>query len=319
PRRARRRRGRRRPVAGAERDREERVRARARAPRSSPGRRRRRRAATRGTGSVDRRDPGPDPTPHGATRHRHRLRARAVRARRGTGSRGGGARVPARGMAAGSGGGAGGARAPDRDLGGRAAARLAAAGAAGGQPRHAGRGRGARPSRAPGGAQRRQPARRAAAREHGAAMTDPRTRLVFVSGLSGSGRTTAMGALEDLGFYGVDNLPPQLIAQFVDLCAKASPPIRDIALALDAREAAFLKGFPAVVEAIRAQGARVQVLFLDCADEVLLNRYRETRRVHPLAPAGTVEQGIERERAALTDLARIADWILDTSQLNVHQ
>jgi len=150
-------------------------------------------------------------------------------------------------------------------------------------------------------------------------MTDPRTRIVFVSGLSGSGRTTAMGALEDLGFYGVDNLPPQLIAQFVDLCAKASPPIRDIALALDAREAAFLKGFPAVVEAIRAQGARVQVLFLDCADEVLLNRYRETRRVHPLAPAGTVEQGIERERAALTDLARIADWILDTSQLNVHQ
>jgi UPF0042 nucleotide-binding protein len=142
---------------------------------------------------------------------------------------------------------------------------------------------------------------------------------VFVSGLSGSGRTTAMGALEDLGFYGVDNIPPQLIEQFVDLCAKANPPILDIALALDARESAFLKGFPGVVEAIRSTGARVEVLFLDCADEVLVNRYRETRRVHPLAPAGTVEQGIERERALLADVARLADWTLDTSQLNIHQ
>jgi UPF0042 nucleotide-binding protein len=150
-------------------------------------------------------------------------------------------------------------------------------------------------------------------------VTATPARIVFVSGLSGSGRTTAMGALEDLGFYCVDNLPPQLTLQFVDLCAKASPPIRHIALALDAREAAFLKGFPDVVAAIRAGGAQVQVLYLDCADEVLVNRYRETRRVHPLAPAGTVEQGIERERALLQDVARLADWPLDTSRLNIHQ
>jgi UPF0042 nucleotide-binding protein len=150
-------------------------------------------------------------------------------------------------------------------------------------------------------------------------MSEAGVRIVFVSGLSGSGRTTAMGALEDLGFYGVDNIPPQLIEQFVDLCAKANPPIRDIALALDAREAAFLKGFPSVVQAIRATGARADVLFLDCADEVLVSRYRETRRVHPLAPAGTVEQGIERERALLEDVARLADYALDTSRLNIHQ
>jgi UPF0042 nucleotide-binding protein len=150
-------------------------------------------------------------------------------------------------------------------------------------------------------------------------VTVPAEQIVFVSGLSGSGRTTAMGALEDLGFYGVDNLPPQLIEQFVDLCGKGSPPIRRIALALDAREAAFLRGFPAVVEAIRERGARVQVLFLDCADAELVGRYRETRRVHPLAPAGTVEQGIARERALLEEVARIADWHLDTSQLNIHQ
>jgi UPF0042 nucleotide-binding protein len=145
------------------------------------------------------------------------------------------------------------------------------------------------------------------------------TRIVFVSGLSGSGRTTAMGALEDLGFYGVDNIPPQLTEQFVDLCAKANPPIHDIALALDAREAAFLKGFPSVVQAIRANGARAEVLFLDCADEVLVSRYRETRRVHPLAPAGTVEQGIERERALLVEVSRLADHVLDTTRLNIHQ
>lgn len=147
----------------------------------------------------------------------------------------------------------------------------------------------------------------------------PPARIVFVSGLSGSGRTTAMGALEDLGFYGVDNIPPQLTEQFVDLCAKANPPIHDIALALDAREAAFLKGFPDVVQAIRATGARAEVLFLDCADEVLVSRYRETRRVHPLAPSGTVEQGIERERALLEDVSRLADYVLDTSRLNIHQ
>jgi UPF0042 nucleotide-binding protein len=150
-------------------------------------------------------------------------------------------------------------------------------------------------------------------------MSHDGTRIVFVSGLSGSGRTTAMGALEDLGFYGVDNIPPQLIEQFVDLCAKANPPVRDIALALDAREAAFLKGFPAVVQAIRASGARADVLFLDCADEVLVSRYRETRRVHPLSPAGTVEQGTTRERALLEDVARLADYVLDSSRLNIHQ
>ena len=150
-------------------------------------------------------------------------------------------------------------------------------------------------------------------------MSHDGARILFVSGLSGSGRTTAMGALEDLGFYGVDNIPPQLIEQFVDLCAKASPPVRNIAMALDAREAAFLKGFPAVVQAIRARGARADVLFLDCADEVLVSRYRETRRVHPLSPAGTVEQGTLRERALLEDVARLADYVLDTSRLNIHQ
>jgi len=143
--------------------------------------------------------------------------------------------------------------------------------------------------------------------------------IVFVSGLSGSGKTTAMAALEDLGFYCVDNLPAQLTRQFVELCAKSSPPIERIALALDAREAGFLEGIPRVLEELRGGGAMVWLIFLDCTNGVLQNRYRETRRVHPLSPAGSVGEGIERERSLLEDVARLADVRVDTSELNVHQ
>jgi len=145
------------------------------------------------------------------------------------------------------------------------------------------------------------------------------TRIVFVAGLSGSGKSTAMAALEDLSFYCVDNLPPQLVPQFLDLCAKATPPIRKIALAIDAREEAFLRSLPEVLEDLRGAGAAVEVLFLDCENETLVNRYRETRRVHPLSPAGSVAEGVARERALLEDVARLADLVIDTSRLNVHQ
>ena len=144
-------------------------------------------------------------------------------------------------------------------------------------------------------------------------------RAVFLSGLSGSGKSTAMAALEDLGFYCVDNLPPQLVAQFVDLCSKATPPIRKIALTVDAREEAFLSAVPSVVEQLRRSGLEVEVIFLDCADDVLVSRYRETRRVHPLSPGGSVQEGIALERRLLTDVARLADFRLDTTRLNVHQ
>ena len=143
--------------------------------------------------------------------------------------------------------------------------------------------------------------------------------IVFVSGLSGSGKSTAMAALEDASFYCVDNLPPQLIPQFVDLCRKATPPIAKVAIAVDTRERRVLQGFPVAVAELRGAGARVRIVFLDCADEVLGNRYRETRRVHPLSPAGSVDEGIARERALLVDVAQLADARIDTSALNVHQ
>ena len=149
-------------------------------------------------------------------------------------------------------------------------------------------------------------------------MSSP-LQVVFVSGLSGSGKTTVMATLEDLGFYSVDNLPAQLTRQFLDLCVAARPPIRRVALAIDTREPAFLRGVPAVIEDLRRRDLDVRVLFLDCATDVLVNRYRETRRVHPLSPGGSVEQGIEIERQLLLEIAELADLRLDTSELNVHE
>jgi UPF0042 nucleotide-binding protein len=143
--------------------------------------------------------------------------------------------------------------------------------------------------------------------------------LIFVAGLSGSGKTTVMATLEDLGFYCVDNLPAQLTQQFLDLCVAARPPIRRVALAIDAREAAFLRGVPASIEDLRGHDLSLRVLFLDCASEVLVNRYRETRRVHPLSPGGSVEEGVEIERKLLAEIAALADLRIDTSELNVHE
>ena len=150
-------------------------------------------------------------------------------------------------------------------------------------------------------------------------MMENRSQLIFVAGLSGSGKTTAMAALEDLGFYCVDNLPAQLVPQFVHLCNQASPRVAKIALAVDAREERFLSSFPEVTEQLRQSGSKVEVIFLDCADETLEKRYRETRRVHPLSPGGSVAQGVARERELLTDVAALASRTLDTTSMNVHQ
>ena len=143
-------------------------------------------------------------------------------------------------------------------------------------------------------------------------------RIVFVSGLSGSGRSTAMAALEDLSFYCVDNLPPQLVSQFLALCTQATPAIEKVALAVDAREERFLRVLPEVLAELRVGDTSVEMIFLDCADEILEKRYRETRRVHPLSPASVVD-GIARERALLADVSGLADFRIDTSSLNVHQ
>jgi UPF0042 nucleotide-binding protein len=128
-----------------------------------------------------------------------------------------------------------------------------------------------------------------------------------------------MAALEDLSFYCVDNLPVQLIEQFLQLCSQATPPIEKIGLAVDAREEPFLRELPTAIAALRESDTWVEVIFLDCSNDVLLNRYRETRRVHPLSPAGSVEAGIEKERRLLVEVSALADYRIETSALNVHQ
>ena len=149
-------------------------------------------------------------------------------------------------------------------------------------------------------------------------MTSP-IRLVVVTGLSGSGKSTALHALEDLGFFCIDNLPILLLPRLLELGAHTTEDISRLALVLDAREGELLHETPAAIERARSDGHIVDVLFLDASDEILLRRYSETRRRHPLADSGSIEEGIAAERRKLAELRELADQIVDTSILNVHE
>jgi UPF0042 nucleotide-binding protein len=143
--------------------------------------------------------------------------------------------------------------------------------------------------------------------------------VVIVTGLAGSGKSTAIHVLEDLGYYCIDNLPPVLIARFLELCEHSLESITRVALGVDLRERQFFADYPGVLDELRQAGHHVTILFLDAADEVLVRRYSETRRPHPMAGAGGPAEGIGRERELLVELRARADRILDTSALTVHQ
>jgi UPF0042 nucleotide-binding protein len=144
-------------------------------------------------------------------------------------------------------------------------------------------------------------------------------KLVVVTGLSGSGKSTAIHVLEDLGFYCVDNLPVALIPRFMELWDRSGEDINRVALGIDSRERRMFEDFPQVLDALRTSGHHVEVLFLNAADEVLVRRFSETRRPHPLAPARTPADGIRLEREKLQTLLERADRIIDTSALTVHE
>jgi UPF0042 nucleotide-binding protein len=145
--------------------------------------------------------------------------------------------------------------------------------------------------------------------------------IFIITGLSGSGKSVAIHALEDNGFFCIDNLPALLIPKFIDLCQGYQEEIKRIALGVDLRSGQFLQSWPQVLTEIRAAGHHVQVLFFDASDEVLLRRFNETRRPHPLAGQGSIQEGISRERKALEaeGMRELADRVIDTSDLNVHQ
>ena len=139
-------------------------------------------------------------------------------------------------------------------------------------------------------------------------------KLVIVTGMSGAGKTIALKMLEDIGFYCVDNLPISLVDKFVQLVSEGTS-IEKAALGLDIRSGEELGNLDEILENWRRSNVDVQVLFLDANDAVLIKRYKETRRTHPLAGAGRLENGIEKEREKLAFLTREADYIIDTSML----
>jgi UPF0042 nucleotide-binding protein len=143
--------------------------------------------------------------------------------------------------------------------------------------------------------------------------------IIIITGLSGSGKSVAIHALEDNGFFCIDNLPALLIPKFIDLCHGYREEIKRIALGVDLRGGQFLQTWPQVLTEMRAAGHHVQVLFFDASDGVLLRRFNETRRPHPRAGQGSIQEGITRERKALEGMRELADKVIDTSDLNVHQ
>ncbi len=139
--------------------------------------------------------------------------------------------------------------------------------------------------------------------------------IVIVTGMSGAGKTTALKFLEDFGFYCVDNLPIPLILKFVDLAAHADSGLDNVALGIDIRNHDMLPQLKAVLDGLQQNSVSVHILFLDASDACLMKRYKETRRSHPLAPGGRVEQGIEKERKILDFLRKRADYVINTGQL----
>ncbi len=145
-------------------------------------------------------------------------------------------------------------------------------------------------------------------------------RLIIVSGVSGSGRASTMRVLEDLGFYCVDNLPVALAPNVLTLATGRDPTLKRVALGIDARERLFFPEWPRVFIELERQGFNPEVLFLDASDEVLVRRYSETRRPHPMAESGaTIAEGIRRERLALAEMRERANRIIDTTTLTVHE
>ncbi len=141
--------------------------------------------------------------------------------------------------------------------------------------------------------------------------------LIIITGLSGAGKTQAVHCLEDLGFYVVDNLPPALLTQFADLCARSHGRVSRIAAVMDIRGERFAKNISEVVAELQALGFRARLIFLEAAEEVLVRRFKETRRRHPLATRHrTLLESIRMERKQLQDFRAGADKIIDTTNTN---
>ena len=142
--------------------------------------------------------------------------------------------------------------------------------------------------------------------------------FMMVTGASGSGKTQALKCLEDLGFFCVDNLPPALFQKFTELCSQPGKDVKKVALGIDIREGAFFDELLSNLEALQTNGCHVELLFLEAQDDILVRRFSESRRPHPLLPQRPVIEGIQLERERLQSLRNRAQRVLDTSEFSVH-
>ena len=145
-------------------------------------------------------------------------------------------------------------------------------------------------------------------------------RFVLLTGLSGAGKTQAIRALEDLGYFCIDNLPTQLIPTMAELMMRDDSSLNKVAIVVDVREGGFIKQFPLTFRKLRqTPGLNPTLIFLEASHSTLVRRFSETRRPHPLAPDRSVSEGIREERDQLNAIRKLADLILDTSSLTVHE
>jgi UPF0042 nucleotide-binding protein len=147
----------------------------------------------------------------------------------------------------------------------------------------------------------------------------PQPEVVVITGMSGAGRSTASNVLEDLGYFVIDNMPPELVERVMELAAAAGATMDRVALVVDVRGRPLWGDVQPHIHALRDRGVELRLLFLDADDEALVKRYEAARRRHPLADNGRIIDGIARERALLADLRAEADLVIDTSTTNVHE
>lgn len=143
--------------------------------------------------------------------------------------------------------------------------------------------------------------------------------LLIITGISGAGKSTALNAVEDMGYYCMDNIPPQLLSTFVELYFETGKRASKIAVVLDIRTREFLEGIFVELKRLEKLGINLRIIFLDADDQTVIKRYKELRRPHPLAPDGNLLEGLNIEREQLLHLKNSSDYIIDTTRLNTHK
>jgi len=143
--------------------------------------------------------------------------------------------------------------------------------------------------------------------------------IIIITGLSGSGKSTAIDALEDAGYFCVDNMPVLLLPKFLELRSRSASEVYKLALGMDLREKEFVENYQEIFEQLRQESCNLEILFLEASEEVLLQRFSQTRRLHPVSKSNSLLDNIRAEKKLLKGLKRISDKIIDTSHHTIHQ